>query len=168
MKHLALLFAVFLLAACEGPLTFLAGEGWQPQGNAFKTINWQGDSADATVLTFVTARNNAEWMNLWKRVGATAPGELPQGKMAVAVLAGQRPNPGWKAEIISAVKESQLGRGERFLVRYVVREPKPGVVYPQQLVSPWAIRLADEVEIVPTFAEVKPNRPAKAGTKPQK
>lgn len=166
MKWLALILIPFALTACDSTLTFLAGEGWQPQGNAFKNVNWQGTKADATTLTFVTARNQGEWQNLWERVRQDSPGELPQGKMAVAVLAGQKPNAGYSVDITSATRENQMGRGERFIVKYIIRPPVEGKVYSQQLSSPWAIRMADASEVTPVYSEIKLQKKAKKKPKP--
>lgn len=158
MKWLALFLFPLALAACDSALTFLAGEGWQPSDRAFKQVTWHGSRADATALTLITARNEGEWQNMWQRVGEAPPAELPQDKMAVAVLVGQKPNPGYRVEIISAIKEAPLGRAERFVVKYVVREPLAGKDYPRTLVSPWAVRLTDATEVTPAFVEIKAKR----------
>lgn len=165
MKWLALILFPLLLTACDSMLTFLAGEGWQPQGSAFKEVNWNGDMADATSFTTIVARNEGEWQNMWQRVGQEPPAALPSGKMAVAVLAGQRPLAGYKVEIVSANKEMQLGRAERFIVKYLVRPPVAGKPAQKQLNSPWAIRLADTSEVVPYFTEIKVRDKSKSAPK---
>lgn len=159
MKWLAIFLFPLLLTGCDSALTFLAGEGWQPQGNALKKVVWQGNSADASALTFITARNESEWKNMWQRVGEPVPAPLPQDKIAVAVLIGQKPHSGYSVEIVSALKETQLGRAERFIVKYVVREPQSGKPITKKLTSPWAIRIANATDVTPTFVEIKAKKP---------
>jgi hypothetical protein len=138
-----ILFAILLVAAaCDKSLTFLAGEDWQ-SGNAYTKVHWSGSGADASSTTYVVARNQAEWENLWQRVAAPAPGVLPPGKMGVAVLLGQRPNPGYRVEITDAKKEFLFGQVETFKVKYRTFEPNPAMAYAEVIASPWAIRLAD-------------------------
>jgi len=153
---LFLLGALLLTAmsACERTLTFLAGEDWQT-GKIYTRTHWSGSNADATALTYVTANTQQAWEDLWQRTGEAAPGPLPEGKMGVAVLLGQRPNPGWRVEITKAGKEFVFGQVEEYRVEYRVLEPDPSKVYPQTVASPWAIRLAEFSDRVVDYNEVK-------------
>ncbi|MGE3770538.1 MAG: protease complex subunit PrcB family protein, partial [Bdellovibrionales bacterium] len=123
---------------------FLAGEDWQnPGGKTFAQIHWTGSGADATAKITIVARNQAEWKNLWARTKTEPPGPLPNGKMGVGVLLGQRPNPGYRVAITKAGREFTFGQVERLVVEYREYKPEAGKAYPQKLASPWAIRLAD-------------------------
>lgn len=161
MKWLLLVCCVLSLTACDRTLVFLAGEGWQPHGQAFSKTNWQGEMADSSSFVTVVARNEAEWQNLWERVGAKAPAPLPAGKMAVAVMLGQRPSPDYSVDIISATRQMQLGRAERVVVKYIERRKAGDATHASQLASPWAIRLTDATDVTPEFIEVKPSTRAR-------
>lgn len=153
VKFLLLPVAVMLLVACQPVLNTLAGEVWE-DGAAYTTTHWRGDLADATMLTFITATNEAEWQNLWQRVGQAAPGKLPSNKMGVAVLVGQRPSAGYNVSILAPERTMQLGALTTNNIRYTETAPPAGSAQAQILTSPWAIRLVDRMLPLPDFERV--------------
>lgn len=150
-------FFLLMLAACGGPLdpayTFLAGENVGGDSRMLKT-SYSGTNADTTTQEFTTARTEAQWDALWKRLQEPMPGRLPKGKMAVVVMAGQRLTGGYKVEIVTAERERRLGDTDKFNVEWREYVPAPGTMQTQTLTSPWALRLVDDWPYAPDYHEL--------------
>ena len=71
------LLALPLASACAGTID--------------KRTVWQGANAKADAPSAITAQSQSEWTQLWGQIGRNAPlAELPNGKMAVAIMIGMK------------------------------------------------------------------------------
>jgi len=99
--------------------------------------DWFGAQSAANMDILVTARDERAWRILWQLVHAEgAPGELPEGAMAVGVFLGQRPSGGYTVAFESvALVDGQV------VARYLETTPPADAIVTQALTSPYAVRL---------------------------
>lgn len=145
------------LTGCEHTtdpvLTFLAGES-SKTGAMPTRFNWNGPLSTATVQETIVARTQEEWAALWKRVQQPMPALLPDGKMAVAVLLGERQGTGYGVEIVSTDRTQKLGQIDTLTVVYREYAPTGDQIKANEargITSPWAIRLTDNWPYAPVF-----------------
>ena len=151
---LILLTVSACLAGCadttDPVLTFLAGES-SKTGAMPTRYNWSGLQAKATVQETVVARTEDEWQALWNRVQQKAPAQLPDGKMAVAILLGERQTAGYGVEIVSVDRTQRLGQIDTLTVAYREFAPNVKDAAADTVTSPWAIQLTDTWPYDPVF-----------------
>lgn len=112
---------------------------------------WQGSQARVTQPMTIIARGQAEWESLWQQAGRDAPmPDLPDGKIAVAVMAGQKRSGGYEVEIANIADGA-----DAVSIDYRLREPPPFTMVTQALTSPYAVALIDKTDKTIQFRAVK-------------
>lgn len=137
-----------LLGACQ---TDGAGAGASLlSGEATPGTAWSGDRSQSGERAYVLADTPREWTELWARVGAPAPGPLPDGRMAAAVFLGPRDTAGF-----GVVIEDARAEGDTLVIGYHERVPGPDEAVAQVTTSPYAVRLLPRVAGTPKFVREK-------------
>ena len=154
----ALLFTTLLtsLAGCSAVdpgLTFLAGES-SSQPWELSQRYYSGSYADVAVQTLTVVRSQQEWEQLWAQLHEKMPHDLPAGKMAVAVLAGQKPTTGYRVEIVSVERSTKLGEVDKLVVQWRLYRPNEDTMQAQTLTSPWALQIVNMWPYAPDFQEL--------------
>lgn len=106
---------------------------------------WTGDQTfDVTRSTTQIARDQAEWENLWLRIGQPPPIDLPKSRSAVAIMIGPREGEGYHVRITDIRK---VGQGLHII--YLESKPISADNMQQRQrkkTSPWLIKLIPDVE----------------------
>lgn len=106
------------------------------QANAGPAEHWAGIRSNLSEPEVAVVRSESAWQALWSGIGREPPMPLPDGRMAVAVLAGQRPSGGYHVDI----RETEV-RGCLQIVRYAERGPGSDQAVTKMLTAPWAVAL---------------------------
>jgi hypothetical protein len=96
----------------------------------------QGPQSRAASAHEAVVRTQQEWKDLWEtKIGR---GERPavdfSSRMVVAVFLGTRSTAGYRVEITEAAE-----REGRLVVKYVERQPAPGMIVAQVVTSPFHV-----------------------------
>lgn len=106
--------------------------------------DWFGSQSAGQLDVQITARDQRGWEILWQLVGEPAPGDLPDGTMALAVFLGPRPSGGYTVAFDRVVRQDGL-----VVADYRETTPPPDALVSQALTAPYAIRLvqADDAPV---------------------
>jgi hypothetical protein len=157
-KHTALPFFVFLcmLSGCGQVSAWLGGE--KSPSELRKIVNtplqqteWMGSLSQIQAQSFVTARTQGEWQQIWDLIGQAPPFPLPADKMAVGVFMGIRNTGGFGVTIDTITTRWVMGQRDQLVVTYDETTPPKNAMVPQALTSPYAIRLTALSPLDPVF-----------------
>ncbi len=115
-------FAVALLAVTPGSF------------GGSQCPSWSGNASLEDIPSEVTARTEAEWTRLWRRIGAPPPaGFDPAATTAYAYFAGAKPTGGWRIRAVLGPRNAP--------VSWQVVPPVAGAIVTQAITHPWRVIL---------------------------
>lgn len=114
------------------------------------TPDWQGNALQSTAGETIVAKDQADWQQLWTKVGKAAPRDLPDETTAVAVFAGPKRTGGYSVEFV------EVQDGENAVtVTYRIRKPRFDEMVTQALTAPYAVQLVPSKGKPVTVQEVR-------------
>lgn len=114
------------------------------------TPDWQGNALQSTAAETLVAKDQADWQQLWTKVGKAAPRDLPDETTAVAVFAGPKRTGGYSVEFV------EVQDGENAVtVTYRIRKPRFDEMVTQALTAPYAVQLVPSKGKPVTVQEVR-------------
>jgi hypothetical protein len=162
LGYIALTGVLLTATACGSVTNLLAGEPLSngvtpaaarpPLPGIDGRLDWNGQQSAAQSRIFLTARNDAEWRDMWHLAATKPPGPLPDGWIAVGVFLGMRNTGGYGVAIRDVAMQQIQPQRDQLTVSYDEKVPATGMAVSQALTSPWAIRLIRATDAPIRFA----------------
>lgn len=129
---------IMLAGLLAGLPTYVTAEDYQTEDTAAAAgLAWQGNAATSIAQQeTLLAHDDANWQQIWRRIGQPAPMALPDDKIAVAIFAGQKRSGGYAVEFVNVAENKT-----QITVRYRITAPGLQDMVTQALTSPYALQL---------------------------